>query len=612
MSEDAELLRHYAQSGSEMAFAELVGRHLPLVYAAALRQGNGDEALAKDVAQTVFIDLARKASSLLGRELLTGWLYTSTRLAASMAVRGDRRRQLREQIAASMQEQTIPPDSQSDQAELRLVLDEAMSELDAGERNAVLIRFFQGKELKEVGSALGISEDAARMRITRALANLQTLLKQRGVTITTAALGTALATEAATAVPAGLAAGISATALASAAAGTVATLSILKSMTLAKLTLSVAGVVVASLLATSLLREHQAQSRLHDENQVLQDQIRQLEQLAEENARLSNQLVEANSGKEKLPDEQFRELLRLRGEVGVLRRQEASQLAEIAADGGIPLSNPVVPATSKGFIVAMRFDHYTGPNGENHQVLLCRQDSVGFQCLRKWISAEEFQSGDLIQRAKNPGYFEEVLSVSNGHFFNAIFPTANILEYHSQVGLKEVSSAPGRGNMLVRNYRNERQLYRMLCGSGLASVTNISRVLGGGRYLVETHTSTNAVMETHSGPLGGLLSFEIRNPNGEVEKSEYTPMPNPSDTTKPFAELRSGRVPAAGGNTWSTYLDAKFYHVDNSFPRLDELHKHTYQVATSNHNFSNWDVLTNGSVYSVSKSGELKPLQRRN
>ena len=148
MSEDAELLRQYAQSGSETAFAELVRRYLPLVYATALRQGNGDEALAKDVAQTVFIDLARKASSLLGRELLAGWLYTSTRLAASKAVRGEQRRQLREQIAVSMAEHTTAPESQPDQNELRLVLDEAMSELDAGERNAVLIRFFQGKEFK--------------------------------------------------------------------------------------------------------------------------------------------------------------------------------------------------------------------------------------------------------------------------------------------------------------------------------------------------------------------------------------------------------------------------------------------------------------------------------
>ena len=217
MSEDAELLRQYAQSGSETAFAELVGRHLPLVYATALRQGCSDGALAKDVAQTVFIDLARKASSLLGRELLAGWLYTSTRLAASKAVRGDRRRQVREQIAASMQEQTTPPDSQSDQAELRLVLDEAMSELDAGERNAVLIKFFQGKELKEVGSALGISEDAARMRITRALDRLHGLLSQRGLTLSVAALGTALATEAATTAPAGLAGTIAGIALASAA-----------------------------------------------------------------------------------------------------------------------------------------------------------------------------------------------------------------------------------------------------------------------------------------------------------------------------------------------------------------------------------------------------------
>src|SRR5437016_14083178 len=102
MTEDGNLLRQYAQTGSEQAFSELVRRHLPLVYSAAARQVHGNSAMAKDVAQSVFIDLARKARSLANRELLAGWLYTSTRLAASKAIRSEQRRQIRERIAASM------------------------------------------------------------------------------------------------------------------------------------------------------------------------------------------------------------------------------------------------------------------------------------------------------------------------------------------------------------------------------------------------------------------------------------------------------------------------------------------------------------------------------
>lgn len=328
MTDDAELLRQYAHSGSETAFAELVSRHLPLVYSAALRQVRGDEALAKDVAQTVFIDLARKASSLLGRELLAGWLYTSARLAASKAVRGNQRRHLREQIAVSMEERTTPPESQPDHGELKLVLDQAMSELGSDERNAVLIRFFQGKDLKDVGLALGISEDAARMRIARALAKLQTLLKQRGVTITTVALGTALATEAVAAVPAGLAASISTAAVASAAAGVGITATLVKLMTMTKVKFAIISVIAVAGVAIPLAIQNQSQARLREENQALRQQVEQLRGTEE-------QLAKAKVDQDEL--ERLRrgqsELLRLRGEVTALRKaSKATALQPLPAE----------------------------------------------------------------------------------------------------------------------------------------------------------------------------------------------------------------------------------------------------------------------------------------
>jgi DNA-directed RNA polymerase specialized sigma24 family protein len=95
MTVDAELLDRYVRLNSEGAFAELVQRHINLVYSAALRQVAGDAHLAEDVTQSVFGDLARKAAALAQRQELTGWLYTSTHFAASKAVRAERRRRVR-------------------------------------------------------------------------------------------------------------------------------------------------------------------------------------------------------------------------------------------------------------------------------------------------------------------------------------------------------------------------------------------------------------------------------------------------------------------------------------------------------------------------------------
>ncbi|HSU56596.1 MAG TPA: sigma-70 family RNA polymerase sigma factor, partial [Candidatus Dormibacteraeota bacterium] len=217
MTNDQELLSEYVIRGSEAAFAELVSRHLPLVYSAALRQLHGNQELAKDVAQTVFISLARKARSLTRHKLLTGWLYTSTRFASATVRRSEARRQTRERVAAVMQ--ANDGSSNKEWEQLVPVLDEAMHELSADEQFAVLLRFFERKELKQVGAVLGISEDAARMRIARALGKLQGILNKRGVAVSAGTLGLLLAAEAVKAAPSGVAVSIRAAAAAGAGSG---------------------------------------------------------------------------------------------------------------------------------------------------------------------------------------------------------------------------------------------------------------------------------------------------------------------------------------------------------------------------------------------------------
>ena len=102
MSEDAELIRRYAEEQSEEAFAELVQRHVPLVYSAALRRLAGDAHAAADVTQLVFTALARQATSLADCRVLPGWLYATTRNVTVDYVRREHRRRTREQEACAM------------------------------------------------------------------------------------------------------------------------------------------------------------------------------------------------------------------------------------------------------------------------------------------------------------------------------------------------------------------------------------------------------------------------------------------------------------------------------------------------------------------------------
>src|SRR5207249_4905717 len=214
MHDDAQLLRRYAEAGSESAFGELVSRHIDLVYSAALRQVGGDAHLAQDVTQIVFADLAGKARAVSHHGVLTGWLYQATRYAASKVVRTERRRANREKEAVAMRELS----SDANWERLGPVLDEAMSRLGAKDRDAVLLRYFERKELRAVGDALGTSEEAARKRVSRALERLRRYLTTRGVTLSAAMLATALTGNAVQAAPAALAGAISAAVFAGAAA----------------------------------------------------------------------------------------------------------------------------------------------------------------------------------------------------------------------------------------------------------------------------------------------------------------------------------------------------------------------------------------------------------
>jgi RNA polymerase sigma factor (sigma-70 family) len=323
-TESNDWLRAYAQRGDEAAFRRLVERHVNLVYSAALRQMRGDAQGARDVTQVVFMDLARKARRLPRDLVVGGWLYRHTCYTAAKAVRTERRRRAREQEAVIMNASN--PDGPGLWAQLAPDLDEAMNGLKDADRDAVVLRFFQSQSLREVGLALGVSEDAARMRVERALERLRGVLARRGITLTAAGLGLTLAGHAVVAAPAGLAASVAAGALAGAAAatGTGTIASSVKLLSLMKLKATLVTSVLATGLAGALVVQHRTQARLEADNSNLRQQAAALERLRETPPRTPavDPAEFARLQREHL------ELLRLRGEVGRLRESNA-ELARV-------------------------------------------------------------------------------------------------------------------------------------------------------------------------------------------------------------------------------------------------------------------------------------------
>jgi RNA polymerase sigma factor (sigma-70 family) len=311
MREDKELLREYACGRSETAFAELVRRHVDLVFSAALRETQGDAMAAEDITQAVFTELARKAARLDRHPAIAGWLYTCVRRMSANVRRSNERRQRREREAVAITAVNRPESGNADWREIEPWLDEAMHELSETDRAAVVLRYFENRNHRDVGMALGISETAARKRVDRALETLRGLLLKRNVTAS-ASLSTVISSNAVQTAPLHVAHSIIA---AAALAGAAAPTAILMT-TFQKVLVTAA---IAASIGVAFYEAHEV-SKLRNQLQAQQGR-------SADEASVSNWLAAMDPSGGPISSS---ELLKLRAEATRLRKEAAPATLETA------------------------------------------------------------------------------------------------------------------------------------------------------------------------------------------------------------------------------------------------------------------------------------------
>jgi RNA polymerase sigma factor (sigma-70 family) len=323
---DLELLARYTRHCVEDAFAEIVRRHLGLVYFAALRQVRSRQ-LAEEVAQSTFINLARHAHRLTSDTILPAWLYQVARRESVDVVRREARRQVREQVASEMNAINA---NAADWTHIEPLLDEAMHALDDTDRAAVLLRYFENKSLREVGATLGTTDDAARKRVNRAVECLREFFAKRAVTVGASGLTVVISANAIQAAPVGLAVTISTAAiLTGTSAAVTATATVTKAIAMTTLQKSLIAATLAAAVGAGIYESRRASVANAKAEAIQRQHVSLTEQLARERDETARQLAGLRDGRER-QDRGTAELLRLRGEVTRLKA-DLQALAQLKA-----------------------------------------------------------------------------------------------------------------------------------------------------------------------------------------------------------------------------------------------------------------------------------------
>ncbi len=332
---DLQLLHEYTERRSEAAFTELVRRHVDLVYSAALRMVC-DAHLADDVTQGAFVALAQNARLLTDHPVLSGWLHRTTQNLAAKAVRSDVRRRVREQEAAAMNELlSTEPDAVWEH--IAPHLDTALGELSEADRDALLLRYFERKSASEMATILGISDDAAQKRVSRAVERLREFFAKRGLTFGASGLVAVITANAVQAAPVGLAITISATA--TLAGTTIAAAKAIAMTTLQKtvITSALAIAIGAGVYEVSQISKRRSQNELVQEQRaMLAKQVQQLQRERDDATNRLSLLVDAN---ERLKGG-MSELLKLRSEVGRLRQSSLTSIPTQLSPSEQPVWTP--------------------------------------------------------------------------------------------------------------------------------------------------------------------------------------------------------------------------------------------------------------------------------